>query len=294
MATQEQIWSAADELVARGERPTLVAVRRALGGGSYTTISEGLKTWRARGPAQAQVEAPEIPDAVRDTMQRALQSVWQAASEAARAEVESARTALEARERTFTQERAEALELADELSRELETARAESEHLRAELQRVQSAADQADGRARAREEQIKALDRDLREARASLAQAQMRGAEMDARYSQAGEAIQHLEVELAATKTELDKRTRLLTEAQEAGRQVRQAAEELRLENARLQERMTATEHRADEWRAEAERLQALWAQWTAGQASAAGPEPPEPHGPKRRDRPRRKTPKEG
>jgi chromosome segregation ATPase len=280
MATQDEIWSAADELVARGERPTLVAVRHALGGGSYTTISEGLKAWRARG--RAQVEAPELPEAVRDTLQRALQSVWQAASDAARTEVESTRAALEARERALVQERAEALELADELSRQQEATRAESEHLRAELQRVQSAADQADGRAREREAHIQALERDLREAR----------------EAQQGSAAQvsRLEAEVEHLRQDLSTRTHELEQARKAASELSglraEPAEDLRLEIARLQERVTATDRRADEWRAEAERLQALWAQWTPGQAP--GPEPPKPHGAKRRDGLRRKTPQEG
>jgi chromosome segregation ATPase len=279
MATQDEIWSAADELVARGERPTLVAVRRALGGGSYTTISEGLKAWRARG--RAQVEAPELPEAVRDTLQRALQSVWQAASDAARTEVESTRAALEARERALAQERAEALELADELSRQQEATRAESEHLRAELQRVQSAADQADGRAREREAHIQALERDLREAR----EAQQGSA---AQVSRLEAEVEHLRQDLSTRTQELEQARKAASELSRHVEGLRaEPAADLHLEIARLQERVTATDRRADEWRAEAERLQALWAQWTAGQAS--GPEPP-----KRRDGPRRKTPQEG
>ena len=42
MGTKEDIWAAATTLVEAGERPTLSAVRRAVGGGSYTTISEAM------------------------------------------------------------------------------------------------------------------------------------------------------------------------------------------------------------------------------------------------------------
>ena len=41
--TAEQIHTAADALVEAGERPTLAAVRRAVGGGSFTTISEAMQ-----------------------------------------------------------------------------------------------------------------------------------------------------------------------------------------------------------------------------------------------------------
>ena len=46
MASQEAIWAAADALVEAGERPTLAAVRKAVGGGSFTTISEAMAEWR--------------------------------------------------------------------------------------------------------------------------------------------------------------------------------------------------------------------------------------------------------
>ena len=40
--TREQIFAVADELDAAGQKPTLAAVRKALGGGSFTTISEAM------------------------------------------------------------------------------------------------------------------------------------------------------------------------------------------------------------------------------------------------------------
>ena len=38
--TREQIWNAADEIDAAGQNPTLAAVRKAVGGGSFTTIQD--------------------------------------------------------------------------------------------------------------------------------------------------------------------------------------------------------------------------------------------------------------
>jgi len=43
-----RIYQAANELVAKGIRPTVRAVREALDGGSYTLITEHLRTWRDR------------------------------------------------------------------------------------------------------------------------------------------------------------------------------------------------------------------------------------------------------
>ena len=43
--TKKSIFDAADALDAGGQRPTLVAIRKAVGGGTFTTISEVMKEW---------------------------------------------------------------------------------------------------------------------------------------------------------------------------------------------------------------------------------------------------------
>ena len=50
--SKDQIFAAADELDAAGQSPTRAAVRKALGGGSFTTISEGMTDWKARKAAK--------------------------------------------------------------------------------------------------------------------------------------------------------------------------------------------------------------------------------------------------
>ena len=44
--TLEQIHATASQLHEQGIKPTLAEVRKALGGGSFTTISEAMKSWR--------------------------------------------------------------------------------------------------------------------------------------------------------------------------------------------------------------------------------------------------------
>ena len=60
MATKEDIWAAATMLAEAGERPTLSAVRKVVGGGSYTTISEAMAEWRARQTQTAPSREPFI------------------------------------------------------------------------------------------------------------------------------------------------------------------------------------------------------------------------------------------
>ena len=54
--SKEQIFAVADELDAAGQNPTLANVRKQLGSGSFTTISEAMNEWRtqpARPPRSA-------------------------------------------------------------------------------------------------------------------------------------------------------------------------------------------------------------------------------------------------
>ena len=44
--TIQQVHNTADQLQEQGIKPTLAEVRKALGGGSFTTISEAMKSWR--------------------------------------------------------------------------------------------------------------------------------------------------------------------------------------------------------------------------------------------------------
>ena len=45
--TKQDILAVADALDAEGVKPTLAAVRKKLGGGSFSTISEAMKEWKA-------------------------------------------------------------------------------------------------------------------------------------------------------------------------------------------------------------------------------------------------------
>ena len=50
---KQQIFKAANELDLTGHSPTLAAVRKVLGGGSFTTISEAMNEWRATKLSQS-------------------------------------------------------------------------------------------------------------------------------------------------------------------------------------------------------------------------------------------------
>ena len=128
MATQEAIWAAADALVEAGERPTLAAVRRAVGGGSFTTISEAMTAWRAQQTALSAVPDPEpAPEAITRQVEALAAGVWAQALSLAHERLQAEREALAAVRAEMERERAEAVELADLLAGELDLARAEQE-----------------------------------------------------------------------------------------------------------------------------------------------------------------------
>ena len=57
------VHTAADALAAQGKRATLSAIRAALGGGSFSTIGEALKSWNAPA-AQATAQPAAVPEAI--------------------------------------------------------------------------------------------------------------------------------------------------------------------------------------------------------------------------------------
>ena len=128
--TTADIHSAADALAAQGKRATLAAVRAALGGGSFSTIGEALKTWNA--PAAPAPKPAAVPEAITEGAARFAATLWAQAIEQAQqgiaeacAELEQQRTALEA-------QRQEAVEAADALAAQLAEARQELAEARQE------------------------------------------------------------------------------------------------------------------------------------------------------------------
>ena len=117
--TKEQILSAADELAAAGQKPTLEAIRQ-ITGGSYTTISPALNEWKARQATAAQPLREPAPQAVADRLAEVGAEVWGIALELANARLASEREALEKARTDLEADRAEATELADRLAAQVE------------------------------------------------------------------------------------------------------------------------------------------------------------------------------
>jgi len=122
--TKDQIFAVADELDAAGQNATLAAVRKALGGGSFTTISEGMTEWKARKAAKESPLREPAPSAVADRLAEFGAEIWSSALELANGRLATEREALEAARLQLEADKAEAAELADQVTAELEVVKA--------------------------------------------------------------------------------------------------------------------------------------------------------------------------
>ena len=138
--TIEQIHATADTLAEQGIKPTLANVRKELGGGSFTTISEAMQTWRQEQEQEQQLQQVDLPSSINDRLSVLGAEMWQsaialanerlsaerealaAAQAAATAEVDEAKEAV----KTLENEQSELLEQLDELTNSAELARIET------------------------------------------------------------------------------------------------------------------------------------------------------------------------
>ena len=137
--TKDLIFQAADQLTAAGESSTMAAVRKLLGGGSYTTINEGLKEWKAKQQAVVMPLREPAPEGISKRLDDVGAEIWAIALELANARLTSEREALEATRIQLETAHQEATELADQLSAELETLQAQHLQATKDLQSVSTA-----------------------------------------------------------------------------------------------------------------------------------------------------------
>lgn len=124
--TASEVHAAADTILASGQQPTLAAVRAALGGGSFTTISEAMKAWKAaQQAATATPQRETAPAAVTERLEALAGDIWGIALGMANDRLEKERETLNAARKEIEAQRQEAAELADQVSADLEAARAQ-------------------------------------------------------------------------------------------------------------------------------------------------------------------------
>ena len=187
--TREKIFAIADQMDADGENPTYTAVRKKLGGGSFTTISEAMGEWKAKRKAG---EKPPVSEPAPETLVNRLTDlggeIWALALEMASGRLAVEREAMDAAKLAMEAERTEAIELADQVTAELEAiqgqmadqktaeaaARQETEKVRAQVAGLAERAATAEARAGEIEKRADDLNAELvrvNQANAELVQA---------------------------------------------------------------------------------------------------------------------------
>ncbi|HEY9786548.1 MAG TPA: DNA-binding protein [Candidatus Obscuribacterales bacterium] len=138
--TEEQVFAAADALVAQGREVTPTALLTALGSGSFTTIYKHLTAWEESRAAAVTDKAAAIPDAVLS----AFGAAWRAAAAEAGKEVtavrEQAAEEVEAAKAQFQ----EALQTIERLEAESESDAARHEALTDKIAELEKALHQSE------------------------------------------------------------------------------------------------------------------------------------------------------
>lgn len=117
--TKDQVFSAAAQIAARGDKPTLEGVRK-ITGGSYTTISPAFSEWKARENAAAAPVHEPAPPALAERLAELGSDLWSLALDVANRRLASEREGLERIRAALEAESGEAIALADKLAGEVE------------------------------------------------------------------------------------------------------------------------------------------------------------------------------
>lgn len=124
--TKDQIIETANQLASENIKPTQTNVRERLGGGSFTTIAEALREWRADQDQTAQLQQVVIPSDITDRTQVLIAQVWETAQTLANDRLVKEREALEHKEALINAE-------IDESNKIIETLENEQAELTAQL-----------------------------------------------------------------------------------------------------------------------------------------------------------------
>ncbi len=131
--TEEQVFEAADALVAQGREVTPTALLNALGSGSFTTIYKHLSEWEKSRTSAGAERSAAIPDAVLS----AFGAAWRAASAEASKEVVLVREQAAEEIKTAKAQFQEALQTIERLESESEADSTRIETLSAKVTELQ-------------------------------------------------------------------------------------------------------------------------------------------------------------
>ena len=189
MATTD-IHAIADRLAEAGQRPTLAAVRKELGGGSFTTISEAMKSWRETQQEEHALGEVQVPENVSERLSQLQATLWQAAVGEAERRLATERDAL-------AQAKEEAAAAVSEAQEAVETLETEAQERESQIEQLQNRCAAFEQQA-AEAETAKAHAEQVAVAAQATATAQVEG--LEARLADAKATIEALVAKIGEEK----------------------------------------------------------------------------------------------
>src|SRR5574344_1911921 len=113
---EQDVWAAADAVLAQGQRPTIERVRQQLGRGSPNTVGPMLESWFSRLGERLELHRQgdramdALPDAVLESMRALWQTAQQQAHAAAQSALATAHAEMEQAQAVLQQEQKQAME----------------------------------------------------------------------------------------------------------------------------------------------------------------------------------------
>jgi chromosome segregation ATPase len=118
--TKDQVFQAANDLNANGQNPTLAAVRKALGSGSYSTISEFMTEWRESQNALPESIQEPTPPAILEKTTELAANIWSTAMIISNTRLATERETMCIAENQLRNQLKDAIATADELTAEID------------------------------------------------------------------------------------------------------------------------------------------------------------------------------
>jgi chromosome segregation ATPase len=261
--TKSDIFSAANAIAAEGGSPTLAAVRKALGGGSFTTISEGMQEWRIKHKARQEAEPlrEAAPVAVTDKLNELGFEVWAIALELANARLQHEREALELTRQELEESQAEAVELCDSISADLEQAQATIQQqeeaieiqVRQALESIAAYKDEKLARQQA-ERKIEVIEATMSEVRHQVDALRSEGVALKGELSESIKKLAVAEERLSSVTGQFDQAKTELEKALATLSKKDAIIQELKIQGAKDQSEITNFSNRLDQVQAELEK----------------------------------------
>lgn len=196
--TTQQIHATADDLQEKGINPTLSEVRKALGGGSFTTISDAMKSWRQDHQDEQELKQVELPNGINERLQALGADMWQTAIDIAHDRLAKEREALEVIKAKSQQD-------VDQYAESVRTLEAEHSDLLKQLDEVTATADTATATAETAAVERDALTKSLNETEHKLDLERNKADSAQSQLAEVRTALDKAQSELTASLTHVAK-----------------------------------------------------------------------------------------